>query len=46
LRLVANEVLARATTDAERQKLEAVSRILTTTDGDDLVIGQYGCSPR
>lgn len=45
LRLVAGEVLARATTDAERRTLERVSQILAATNGADLVSGQHGCSP-
>ncbi len=44
LRLVASEVLAEAATDAERQTMERVSRLLAATNGADLVSAQHGCS--
>jgi hypothetical protein len=45
MRLVAQEALARATTDLERRKLERIDQILAATDGAALESAQHGCSP-
>jgi hypothetical protein len=45
LRLVAQEALARATTDFERRKLERIDQILAATNGAALESGQHGCVP-
>jgi hypothetical protein len=44
LRAVVSEVIARATTDAERSTLRRLDQILATTSGSSLGSAQYGCT--